>query len=224
MRSIELSLGNCDIVITDSASPDPPPPILDRAQKLVLPNNPGRSESHAGRSCGWTLGFFNSADWAFQSGASHILYVEQDCLLLGSWKELVAKYTRPVVGAANGTPQPLQQSLVFLSRRHYLRMRYRYLLIPVADSELSPEWKFWLALSRLPSSFLGPVSKALVRISIRRVPRGIVSVLARTIPVCRRWPMRGGRSRPKELGKTPTYVQHLTPGELESIRNMVHAV
>jgi len=104
------------IVVVDSASPVRPKvheqKYAERYVWRLLANNPGHGK-------GWWKGVIESAKWAHRKKKDYI-YVEQDCLVYGvGWVERCLSHAREstgiLLGRGDGTPQPIQQSLMVVT-------------------------------------------------------------------------------------------------------------
>jgi len=225
------------VVIIDSASPIKPNdfeysecPI----QNIKLLSNPGHSTETDFHYSGWTSSVILSLEYAYLSGADVFIYVEQDVALYerdegGLRKKVIeALGQRPYAfGSGRGTPQVLQQSFFAIHRRGMRQFLAGLHSIELADSNLSPETKFHIALSR--SSMKTPLcllsnTRWLTRLPIlpHRILGGIQGMLRNAIMKMTRnyqvWDFGYGRSRPINFDADVFYFQHGTEDELSQYR------
>lgn len=199
-RQVHRCLAPQSIVLTDSASPVPPP-LAGKADVLHIPldrnyghANDIRTGRIATQFCGFTRSVIVGAMIALACDADVYVYVEQDCLLVG--EDFLAAATDGVDadillgvpteggrGLDGGAAAPmLQQSLMVVRRSALPRFIDALASAPWTDGEVSPEETMRL---RLP-------------------PFGLLAV-----PY--------GRSRPIDPLRSHFYAQHLTDAELDEV-------
>lgn len=201
------------VLIVDSASPLKPPLIDDGGliRVLSLEENLGHSMSLSNNNeyCGWTLSVLVSLVHAFATKADYYVYVEQDCLISGEGMiEHAIEYMEDnnkeyLFGRPSGTPQPLQQSFFILKRSIWAKFLSAYHSINKNDREISPEFKFAMAVSKI----------------YRIIPyfaykSRYVRWLLRSLVPLNSLPFGCGRGRPIPFSDRHFYFQHASKAEL----------
>lgn len=201
-----------EIVVVDSSAPiKPDDKKRSKVRWIELPFNARHSTDHTGRWSGWLRSVLTGGSYAVSSEAEYFVYVEQDCLLGGN--EIIDHCIKSMkkgfmFGSGEGTPQPIQQSFFIIHRKALPRFLKNLTDIKDRDCEMSPEWKFVLATSRVLviAANLGLLRHRRVLRLVNRLVRG------RSYDVLPVW---GGRSRPVRFNSEFFYFQHGTREELE---------
>lgn len=194
------------ILVVDSASPvGPPAELLDpeHVEFLSLNQNFGHAFDSLPRGVrsGWSRSVLLGAWYAYLNDVDYFVYVEQDCLVFGEgWLErcLMAMNKRSImVGAGDGTPHELQQSLFILHRDYiptFLRRSVevfdeaRRAILRGEDFEAHSDERQWYEAFGEDAEF---------------IPFGV------------------GRDRPFPTGARHFYAQHLAEGEVELFRRLI---
>lgn len=211
LSAAQKFLNPSHILITDSNSPRKSPLVESEDLTWIrLPNNPGHSTSAKQFYCGYSVGVLNGLIWAFINDFAHAVYVEQDALIFGDkFFEACQTSARNGIafGSGSGTPQPIQQSLMYFSREAIPRFINRLLTIPYADSVLSCEEKFSLAASRIPNFLI----RKKLSIRFARVMARLVTIR----PSFGLFQFGYGRARPIHYSDSNFYFQHGTLDEVQ---------
>lgn len=220
-----------EVLVIDSASPVELSEFSAnemRVQQLVLPSNPGHSQTTSQHYCGWTASVLISLEYAIASDFDIFVYVEQDVLLYGSdlRDEIIKKVQKsPVVfGDGADTPQVLQQSFFAIERRSMRPFLSGLHMINSSDGVVSPESKFHIALAPLwARRFLTVMELCKAKRNrqtglIQRVNfflmRYFSAVAFRLTRRYSFWDFGYGRSRPVNFGADSFYFQHGSEGEI----------
>lgn len=114
------------IVVIDSNSPVVPEFDKKRdVQVYSLSKNwgPGRRGTLDGKLSGWDRGILTAASIAYLDNAAYFVYLEQDCLVKGKGiiEHAISKFDKDkmiLVGDGEGTPDPIQQSLIIIKHEY----------------------------------------------------------------------------------------------------------
>lgn len=179
-ESIETFTSPEKIIIVDSNSPIKP--AVDKSDARIefisLNKNSGHSSqlNHGSKYCGWTSSVLLSLDYALHCECDYYVYVEQDVLLYGDnilsdiISNMKSNNNNYAFGHPGNTPQPLQQSLFVIKKSFIEDFSSRYKSVKSSDLEISPEIKFYMAVSFwvriIPEYFL---KKRFVQFLLRKV-------------------------------------------------------
>lgn len=155
LESINRQSIDADIFITDSNSPIKPEYDFTNNEKIKfvsLNENGGHAINHKGFFCGWTRSAIMSMTYCMCGDYDYYVYVEQDALLSGKIiKKAIEEASNK--GAAFGyskqTGYQLQISFFVVKQSHIKNFLSKLYSIEKLDSQISPENKFTLALSKL---------------------------------------------------------------------------
>jgi hypothetical protein len=217
LESVKSTTSPKAIVVVDSCSPVKPEAMLiAQVEWLSLPFNAGHATSTVGRWSGWSRAFVVAATYAWMADVEYFVYVEQDCLLLGSniVEHCLDRMTRDVmVGNASGTPQPLQQSFFIIRRKALAGFIRNFTSIGASDREMTPEWKFAISCNDHLSCIcrISPYLAIKTYKILRRFGFKFFDTL----------PFLGGRQRPINFSNPFVYFQHGTKDELYKYFSLV---
>ncbi|KZN51373.1 hypothetical protein [Pseudoalteromonas luteoviolacea] len=211
------------IVVVDSHSPVKPD--LSKYENLVWlekDRNAGHSTKHKGKYCGVTISFLTSLMHVYCSEADYWVYIEQDALIKGPGiiEHAIQKMTKPMMfGDGWGTPQPMQQSFMIIKREYIPTFIAQLCRISAKDCEISPEYKFAIAsskiLSVMPECFFKGIEKGTF---LQKVLAKMTFYFANTdfMSDSSLLPFGYGRARPINFNDDYFYFQHGDESELNN--------
>lgn len=213
------------ILIVDSASPVKPVlPDDTRIETISIDCNAGHSTNHIGKYSGVTRAHIIGMNYALTCEVDYWVYIEQDALIYGEKiiENCIENMKQGIMfGDGEGTPQPMQQSLMIIKKDKIPLFLKRLTDIKSSDNQISPEMKFAMATSRialmLPEFlFYGWGGKNSNRF-IKRKMNFIIKVLG----TFDRLPIGYGRKRPINFNDKSFYFQHGNEEELRMYSEII---
>lgn len=206
------------IFIVDSNSPVPCP--VDPSSEVIvsLLDNAGHPSMHSGKLSGVSYAHILGMTLAYVNDADFWVYVEQDALIYGDGiiEKCIEKMRGDYMfGSGDGTPQPVQHSLMVMRKDAIPVFVKRFCAIDARDCEISPEIKFAIAtskvLSMLPTWVYKIDGKAGPSVDLRR---RFLDVMFKIFRGFDEVPFGYGRARPIDFDSEFFYFQH---GSFEEI-------
>ncbi|MFQ1699282.1 hypothetical protein ACJ5NV_01670 [Loktanella agnita] len=211
-RSITSNASPDEIIVIDSCAPvKPRRDMRDRVRWITLPFNARHSTDHIGQWSGWMRSVILSATYAMTADCEYFVYVEQDCLLGGAGiiEHCIDRGTNGLIfGAGKGTPQPIQQSFFIVRADRLPNFISNLCALKMRDAELSPEWKFLCASSRV---LVFVANLGLLK--YKWVRKGALKLCLNNF--FEFLPIGSGRARPIPFDADFFYFQHATRPELD---------
>lgn len=138
------------IIVIDSNSPIKPD-LSDKENVTLfsLSKNYGAAVdgSSKGVLSGWDRSILTSASIAFLDDAEYFVYVEQDCVLWGEniIEDIINGMGDKMIslGSGEGTPQPLQQSLIIIKREFIPTFLFTEMNSTTEELRISPEIRYF---------------------------------------------------------------------------------
>ncbi|WP_017445377.1 hypothetical protein [Gayadomonas joobiniege] len=208
------------ILIVDSASPIKPDAFLDPRIELVsLDCNAGHATNHIGKYAGVTRAHVMGMVYALTCEVDYWVYIEQDALIYGDGivERCIDEMKGGIMfGHGEGTPQPMQQSLMIMKTDLIPSFLEKLTNIQSIDNLITPEMKFAMCTSKiamsLPEAFFYEaqnISKG--NIILTKIGRKLIRKLMNYDSL----PIGYGRKRPIDFSDKHFYFQHGCDEELK---------
>ncbi len=208
------------IYIIDSNSPVKPEVHTEKEILVTLHENAGHSTQHIGKLSGVSRAHVLGMSIAMANEIDYWVYIEQDALIYGEGiiEKCIENMKKSYMfGSGEGTPQPVQQSLMIIKKDAIPTFIKNFNAIKAKDSEISPEMKFAIATS-LPLRIVPEVvykymeKGTTVSKIVKRVFWPFFSIFQGFDNI----PFGYGRVRPINFDSSHFYFQHGSKDELDS--------